>query len=81
VTAVGDPVSAAFMYGLGAAVAVAWVASTFADILILDYSTPLPLHGLMGTVVGSVFGAAGLQKARQKARDKLLEDDSKERGP
>lgn len=65
-----DPLSTAFVYGLGLAVTVAWVASVFADIFIDGYGTPIALHGLMGTVVGSVFADAGLRRARQK----LLED-------
>jgi uncharacterized membrane protein len=61
-----DPINAAFVYGLGVAVAIAWVASVFADILIPAYNTPIALHGLMGTVVGSVFADVGLRKARQR---------------
>lgn len=61
-----DPVSAAFVYGLGAAVTIAWFASVIADIVIETYATPIALHGLMGTVVGSVFADAGLRRARRR---------------
>lgn len=71
-----DPLGAAFIYGLGAAVALAWLASVFADILIPSYQTPIALHGLMGTVVGSVFADAGLRRAR----DKMVRQFAEERG-
>lgn len=38
----------------------------FADIVSTGYATPIALHGLMGTVVGSVFADGGLRKARAK---------------
>lgn len=68
-----DPVSPGFVYGLGAAVTLAWLASVFADILVAHYSTPIALHGLMGTVVGSVFADAGLRRARRR----LISDDDR----
>lgn len=61
-----DPVSAAFIYGLGAAVALAWLASVIGDIVIAPYSTPVALHGIMGTVVGSAFADFRLRNARRK---------------
>ena len=61
-----DPISTAFIYGLGAAVAIAWFVSIIADIVVMDYSTPTAMHGLMGVVVGSVFADAGLRRARNK---------------
>lgn len=62
-----DPIGAAFVYGLGAAVSVVWMVSVFAEVLSAgNYSTPLAVHGLMGTVVGSVFADAGLRRARNK---------------
>jgi len=70
-----DSVSPGFVYGLGAAVTLAWLASVFADILVAGYSTPIALHGLMGTVVGSVFADAGLRRARRK----LLTDEQDSR--
>lgn len=63
----GQPVSVAFVYGLGVSVTVCWVASVVADILIgTAYGTPIALHGLMGTVVGSVFADAQLRRARAR---------------
>jgi uncharacterized membrane protein len=53
-----------FTYGLGAAVAIGWLASVVADIGMDGYTTPVALHGLMGVVLGSVFGDAGLRRAR-----------------
>lgn len=64
-----DPISMAFIYGLGIAVTLAWFASVIADIVVADYSTPVALHGLMGTVVGSVFADASLRRARRRLLD------------
>lgn len=61
-----DPVSTAFIYGLGAAVTVAWFASVIADIVVPGYATPIPLHGLEGTVVGSVFADLQLRRSRRR---------------
>lgn len=61
-----DPISAAFIYGLGAAVGLAWFVSIIADIVIDSYGTPAALHGLMGIVVGAVFGDVGLRRQRAK---------------
>lgn len=62
----GASVSVVFIYGLGAAVALVWMASVIASIIDHDYETPLALHGLMGTVVGSVFADIGLRRARRR---------------
>jgi hypothetical protein len=71
-----DPVASAFVYGLGVAVALAWLASVCASILDHTYVTPIALHGLMGTVVGSVFADVGLRRAQRKiAETRLREDD------
>lgn len=64
-------VSVVFIYGLGAAVGIAWVVSVFADIFIANYGTPVALHGLMGTVVGSVFADASLRKARKRLQGQV----------
>lgn len=61
-----DPVARAFTYGLGAAVGFAWFASIVADIVLKDYGTPAALHGIMGIVVGAVFGDIGLRRARRQ---------------
>jgi hypothetical protein len=82
-----DPVSTAFIYGLGAAVTLAWLASVFADMLVKGYDTPIALHGLMGTVVGSVFADAGLRRARRNLTSRYdsrgVRDDAPDdgRGP
>jgi hypothetical protein len=75
-----ESLSPIFIYGLGMAVTIAWVASVFADILISTYSTPIALHGLMGTVVGSVFADAGLRRARRKMAAELAQDDESKGG-
>lgn len=59
-----DRLAAAFIYGLGLAVCIAWVASVGADIAIASYSTPAAVHGLMGIVVGAIFGVTGRAKSR-----------------
>lgn len=69
-----DPISAAFIYGLGAAVTLAWLASVFADIVVKNYDTPIALHGLMGTVVGSVFADTRLRRARRELARQLNDD-------
>lgn len=73
-----DPISSAFIYGLGAAVAIAWFASVIADMVLDGYSTPVALHGLMGTVVGSVFADFGLRRSRRQLdheRRRINSDD------
>jgi hypothetical protein len=70
-----DPLSRAFIYGLGVAVTIAWFASVIADILIATYATPVALHGLEGTVVGSVFADASLRRARRRIADELRRRD------
>lgn len=69
-----DPVSAAFIYGLGAAVTVAWLVSVFADIFVKGYETPVALHGIMGTVVGAVFAADRLRRVHRRLGDAVAED-------
>lgn len=61
----GTSVSVVFIYGLGAAVTIVWIASVIVSILDHSYETPLVLHGLMGTVVGSVFSTVGLARGRR----------------
>lgn len=66
-----------FMYGLGVAVTVVWLASMTAEIVTSGaYTTPLAVHGLMGTVVGSVFADVGLRRSRKMEG----EDDERRRG-
>jgi tetrahydromethanopterin S-methyltransferase subunit C len=72
-----DPVSTAFIYGLGASVTLVWMASMIASILDHTYTTPVALHGLMGTVVGSVFADAGLRRARRQLRDERDDPDDR----
>jgi hypothetical protein len=73
-----DPISSAvFIYGLGGAVAFCWVASVFASIIWHGhYDTPVALHGLMGTVVGSVFADAKLRAARKRIARRHDDDGS-----
>lgn len=71
-----DGVSFVFIYGLGAAVAIVWMASVIASIVDRGYETPLALHGLMGTVVGSVFADVGLRRAQRRRDNQLSEDDN-----
>lgn len=68
-----DPMSTAFIYGLGLAVSLGWLASVVADIVVSGYGTPIALHGLMGTVVGSVFADAGLRRARHRLEHEVEE--------
>lgn len=70
-----DPVATAFIYGLGAAVGLAWFASIVADIAIADYGTPAALHGIMGIVVGAVFGDLGLRARYKALRENQAADD------
>jgi hypothetical protein len=71
-----DPISAAFVYGLGGAVAFAWFASIFADMISSTYTTPLAVHGLMGTVVGSVYADIRLRIARRKLQEEVKGTDT-----
>lgn len=64
-----------FRTGLGVAVAIAWLVSVIADILIPEYQTPIAIHGLMGTVVGSIYADARIEAARNKFKRKD-DDDS-----
>lgn len=69
-----DPFARAFIYGLGIAVGVAWFVSVIADIALKDaYKTPFEMHGLMGVVVGAVFGAEQMRRGRERI-EKLGEE-------
>lgn len=65
----------ALVYGLGAAVGIAWLVSVFADIFVADYTTPYAVHGLMGIVVGAILGDGNFLSLRKKIADKLVPSD------
>lgn len=65
-----------FVVGIGVSVAILEALSVIAEIytkavLQLDpgYTTPLALHGLMGTVVGAVYASMRVSKAKGEAKD------------
>lgn len=63
-------ISRVFIYGLGTAVMIAWFACVATQIITNGaFQTPFAVHGLMGTVVGSVFGDVALRRAAQKRGD------------
>lgn len=67
-------VSVYFVYGLGIGVLIGWLASVVAEITIKGYHTPTALHGLMGIVLGSVFGQHGLKRARRREQERFDEE-------
>lgn len=69
----------ALIYGLGAAVGIGWLASTIADIAMASYATPMAVHGLMGTIVGSIFADANLRKSRRRREDEARATSSPDR--
>lgn len=60
-----DPFASAFIYGLGIAVGIAWFASTVADIASSSYATPTAMHGLLGVIVGAVYGEYSRRRGRK----------------
>lgn len=68
-----------FIIGLGGGVFAVWALSVIAEIVAnaLDgsYHTPLPLHGMMGTIVGAVFTEARM-RARRRALDQEDQPDA-----
>lgn len=57
-----------FIVALGLGVFVVWAVSCLAQIVTHDaYTTPTALHGMMGTIVGSVFAEGWLRRGKRKA--------------
>lgn len=72
---VNDTDGRVFRVGLGIAVMAAWLVCIAAEVASSGaFSTPLPVHALMGTVVGSVFGDAALRRARRSASNGTEEE-------
>lgn len=65
----GTGVSLVFMYGIGGAVTIVFIASVIAAMIDHTYSTPTGLYGLEGIIVGAVFGDLGLRRARRKLNE------------
>lgn len=59
-----------FLVALGGGVFLVWAASMFAEMITRQaYTTPLAVHGMMGTIVGSVFTEYRMRKKQRERED------------
>jgi hypothetical protein len=59
-----------FIVGLGAGVFIVWAFSMIAEVVTGGaYSTPLAVHGMMGTIVGAVFTERHMRRRHDEEED------------